>query len=114
MGELLEVKRMLELEEMARTSDIKYPLSLEEWRYIERAEKMPFDEIVNSIENYNRNFLIMDQISFINKLLTKYSVTEKELEKRFNEIYRIRRYKNGILNQQLKTQKQMVKRMNRF
>ena len=112
MEELLAVRRMLELEKMAIDSNIIFPLSLKEWRYMENAMKMPYDDIVNYINYFRKHLLVINQVKFLRDLEEKYSVNEKELVERFKDVHRILRYKNEILDQQLDNQKEMIKRMN--
>ncbi len=111
MEELLAVKRMLELEKMAIDSNIVYPLSLQEWKYVERAEKIPYEEVANSIDYIIKHLFVVNQKKIMKELEKKYLVSENELYQRFEDVYRIIRYKKDILNQQLDNQKEMLKRM---
>ena len=64
----LTIKRMYELEKMAKDYNFIYPLYLEEWKYIERADKMPYDDILNYMFFYQKHFCIIDEAKFMKEL----------------------------------------------
>lgn len=113
MEDLLAVRRMLELEKMAIDSDMIFPLSIQEWRYIERAEKMPYNEIVNSLNYIMKHLFFINQKKIVKELKEKYSVSEDVLNQRFEDVNRILRYQDSLNNNLLKEQKRMIKKMNK-
>ena len=108
----LTIERMYELETMAKDYNFIYSLYLDEWKYIERVKKMPYDDILNYIFWYRKHFYIIDEVKFTKELLEKYNCSEDELFQRFKDVHKIFRYKNKNNKDLLKEQKRMVKRMN--
>ena len=111
----LTVERMYELEKMVKENKLSYPLHLNklEFRYVERAKKIPYDEAREDMRELGELVLVLAQIRCIYKLLAKYNTTYEELNQRFKDVENIRLYENSLNNKLLKEQKQMIKRMNR-
>ena len=86
---MLDINRMIELEEMAKKNNIIYPLTLDEWRYIERAQKIPYELAKDGIYSLGECCLPFEQIKCIYSLLTKCKFTEEELKQRLNDVYSI-------------------------
>lgn len=111
---MIELNRMIELEKMAEEDDIVFPLYYGEWLYIQRAKKMPYKEVVKLIQYYQNHWYIINGTKNIKKLVIKFLSEEHEIEERVEDVYRILEYKNNLLNQHLKDQKEMVKRMKKI
>ena len=111
---MLDVTRMIELEEMAKNKDIKYPLTIDEWRYIERAEKIPYELAKEGIFSLGGCGLPLEQIKCIYSLLAKFKCSDEELKQRFNDVHCILEYLNLKYTNLVKEQKRMVKRINNF
>ena len=108
----LTIERVLELEQMAKDNNIRYPLLLNEFRYVNRAIKIPYEDARNDMKKLGECVLPLLEIRYIYQLLAKYNCTDKELSQRFKEVERIRIYKKNFNNNLLKEQKKMLKRMN--
>ena len=108
----LTIERMYELEQMAFSSNIIFPLNLNEWRYLERADKIPLNDVKNLIHYFRRNFLFLDEFKFLKEIMNQYNCKENEVKQRFKDVQKIIRYENLIIGNLLKEQKKMVKRMN--
>ncbi|MBQ8891565.1 MAG: hypothetical protein IJ068_01725 [Bacilli bacterium] len=104
----IDIKRMLELEELAKEKIEYANFSIEELKYIELAEKMPFNYMVAFIECYKRNFFI-DKKQIMKTLEVLFHCTEYEFDVRFKNVQRILKYKNKELDNLVDEQKKMVK-----
>ena len=108
----LTVERMFELETMVKNNNIIYPLILNEFRYVERAEKMPYGEMKEHLKYLGESVLPLVQIRYIYHLLAIYKCTYEDLNQRFKDICLVKKYEDKINNILLKEQKRMIKRMN--
>ena len=108
----LTIERMYELEKMVRDNNIIYPLSLIEFRYVERAEKMPYDEMKRHLKYLGESILPLIEIRYIYHLLAIYKCTYEELNQRFKDVCLVKKYEDMINTNLLKEQKRMIKRMN--
>ena len=108
----LTIERMYELEKMVKDNNIIYPLSLVEFRYVERASKMSYNDAKEDLRCLEEIILPFGQITYIYSLLVKYNCNEKELKQRLEDVSRVMKYENIICSNLLKEQKRMIKRMN--
>ena len=110
----LTIERMVELERMIRSNNVVYPLNLAEWRYIERAKKVSYSDAQEEMRYLGQCTLPLFEVKYVNFILRKYNCTFEELNKRFEEVYLVKKYEDSIANELLKEQKRMIKRMNRI
>ena len=107
----LTVNRMIELENMVQNHRIEYPLDIKEWRYVDRASKMCYEDVMKQIDYFERTILPIENVRHINDLMEKYKCTFDELNKRLEDVCMIKEYKNMVNNNLLKEQKRMIKRI---
>ena len=113
MQKKMTIEEMVKLEKLLCIED-KGNLTKEEQIYIDKATKMPYECILADLVYYQKNCLLIDKILFIDYLKKKYTVLEKEADDRITEVQEIYKYHHNRLNNQVKEQKRMIKRMNNF
>ena len=113
MQNKMTIEKIIELEKLLYQDD-KENLTKEEQMYIDKATKMPYECILDDLVYYQKNCLLIDKVLFIDYLKKKYTVSEKEVEDRIIEVQDIYKYHQKRLNNQLKEQKRMIKKMNNF
>lgn len=111
MKNIIDVERMIELEKMVENNEIEFPITYKEYIYIERARKIPFKYMVEFITLLKNNRPWISKKDVVNTLMNLISCSD-EIMDRYNEVNEILNYKNDKLNEMVKEQKQMVKKIN--
>lgn len=105
MKKKLSVERMMELESNLNDENILINLTKEETEYVELAKKLPYNELVDIVEDYLINWYYRNDVFIIRQLINKYSCSEIELLRRFLDIVRIVEFNESKLNDNVKKQK---------
>lgn len=113
MMEKLEVKRMNSLEKYFEGIIEIDDLNAIDINYLSMAELMPYKEIVQDIEFFNKYRFCFDGVTFIQKLMKKYNVSEKVMRKRLIDVIAIQKYQKKVYSELNREQKRMVKKLNK-
>ena len=113
MRKKLEIERIIELEKNLNNEELLKNLSKEEMEYVELARKLPYKDLLNVVYGHFINWYLRGEISISRELINKYSCNEIELYRRFVDIERIIKYNEKTIKQDLKKQKEMVKKAHR-
>lgn len=111
MKKKLTVERMIELESNLNDENILINLTKEETEYVELAKKLPYNELVDIVEDYLINWYFRNDVFISKQLIKKYSCSEIELFRRILDIDRIIEYNENKLKNDVNKQKQLVKKM---
>lgn len=110
MRKILSTERMIELENNLNNEKMLEDLTKEETEYIKLAKKLPYNELVSIVEDYLINWYYRNDVFISRNLIDKYSCSEIELFRRILDIDRIIEHNEKKLNNELKEQKQLVKK----
>lgn len=96
----LSTKRKFKLEQTLNDIDdgefikLDKSLSLMELEYLVKAIKMPYQDILEDINDYDSNRY--NAVIFVNCLASKYSVSNNDVLERVQDVRRISNYKKSI------------------
>lgn len=113
MQKKMTIEEMIKLEKLLCMEN-KGNLTEDEKNYLNKATKVPYMCLMKDLIYYQKNCLLIDKVFYIDYLKKKYMVSEEEIEKRIMEVQRIYKYHQKGLNNQVKEQKRMVKKMNNY
>ncbi len=97
----LSTKRKYELEQMIKNNNINEiiddnRLSLDELIYIVSAVKMPYQDVLNDIIDYDSNRY--NPVNYSYNLAEKFNVSREEAIKRFQDVRKISKYEMNLNN----------------
>ena len=108
----ISVKRLIELEKLLENNKLEKVNNIELY-FINLAKLMPLNQILADLDKYSKEWAIIDEVWYTKKLMKKYSCTKEELFDRIYTAHKIRRYKAKESLKLLKSQKKMIKILNK-
>ncbi len=95
----LSTKRKYELEQLLKNSNINEiidnnNLSLDELIYIVSAVKMPYQDVINDIIDYDSNRY--NPVNYVYNLAEKFNVSREDTIKRFQDVRKVSKYEMNI------------------
>ena len=108
----LSLKRMLELEKYLEGKISLDNIDENDKEYLKLARMMPFNEFVESIYYYRKNAqwlsIAKDLISY---LASEYSYNDEVIKKRLDQVKRLYKYEQNLLNKLCSDNKKMIRRL---